>query len=310
MSSSQPLAVADGSTYSALRHNVRAALRPEVWLVVAGLLAIDLVWGTWIGFSIGGWARIVGATAILLALAVSYQHRSRMLSDMALMASLWVALSGTGAVLTYLATTCALPLQDGLLMRYDQALGFDWLDWRDKVASQPVVHLVLSCAYGSLMPQIVLSCLLLPARRMTERCADLILMVAATLMLTMMVSAFFPVLGPWATFEGGDIRYLPHVQMLRAPGPWHFDFPDMEGIVTMPSYHTVLALLFIYAYRGMGAVGWVVAGLNALMLLSIPSIGGHYLVDMIVGSMIAGLCILAFRVAPRLRRSSRLWLET
>ncbi len=306
----QPLAIAEGPARPALRHNARTLLRPEVWLVIAGLLAVDLVWGTWIGFSIGGWVRIIGAVAILLALAAAYQHRSRTLADMALMASLWIAFSAIGAVLTYLAATCALPLQDGLLMRYDQILGFDWLEWRDKVASQPGVHLILSCAYGSLMPQILLSCLLLPALRMTERCADLILMAAAALVLTMAVAALCPVLGPWAAFGGDDLRYLPHVQTLRAPGPWHFDFPDMQGIVTMPSYHTVLALLFTYAYRGMGRIGWIVAGLNALMLLSIPSIGGHYLVDMIAGGAIAVLCILAFRAAPYLRQSGRLRLET
>jgi len=304
----QPLAIADVSPSPALRHNAWTLLRPEIWLVVAGLLTVDLVWGAWIGFSIGGWARVIGAVAILLALAAAYQHRKRALADMALMASLWIAFSGTGAVLTYLATTCALPLQDGLLMHYDQVLGFNWLDWRDKVASQPGVHLILSCAYGSLMPQILLSCLLLPALRMTERCADLILMAAATLVLTMAVAALCPVLGPWAAFGGDDLRYLPHMQMLRAPGPWHFDFPDMQGIVTMPSYHTVLALLFTYAYRDMGAIGWVVAGLNALMLLSVPSIGGHYLVDMIGGGVIAVLCILAFRAAPHLRQSGRLRL--
>lgn len=302
-------AIADRPSRPALRPTIRAMLRLEVWLVVAGLLAVDLVWGAWIGFSVGGWIRGVGATAMLFALAAVYHYRDRVVADMAMMGSLWIALSCTCAVLTYLATTCALPLQDGLLTRYDRAIGFDWLDWRDKVASQPGIHLVLSYAYDSLMPQILLSCLLLPALRMTERCVDLILMAVATLMLTTVICALCPVLGPLAVFGGDDLRYLPHVDMLRAPGPWHFDLPDMLGIVTMPSYHTVLGLLFIHAYRGMGAIGWVVAGLNALMLLSIPSVGGHYLVDTIVGGAIAVSCMLAFHLAPRLRQTGHLRLS-
>ena len=71
---------------------------------------------------------------------------------------------------------------------------------------------------------------------------------------------------------------------MHAGGPWHFDLPAMEGIITdaivshsiWPSCsHTRFAVL---AWSALG-----IAGLNALMLLSMPPIGGHYLADMIVG---------------------------
>ena len=40
------------------------------------------------------------------------------------------------------------------------------------------------------------------------------------------------------------------------------------------------------------------AALNALMLLSIPSEGGHYLVDVLGGIAVGGLAILMTRVLP------------
>ena len=72
----------------------------------------------------------------------------------------------------------------------------------------------------------------------------------------------------------------------------------MQGIVTMPSYHTVMAVLFTYAFRGTGLIGYGIATLNLVMLLSIPPIGGHYLVDMLAGGALA-LGAIAVQRAPR-----------
>ena len=72
----------------------------------------------------------------------------------------------------------------------------------------------------------------------------------------------------------------------------------MQGIVTMPSYHTVMAVLLTYAFRRTGLVGYGIATLNLVMLLSIPPIGGHYLVDMLAGGALA-LGAIAVQRAPR-----------
>ena len=67
-------------------------------------------------------------------------------------------------------------------------------------------------------------------------------------------------------------------------------------------HHTTwyLAVLFTYAFRGTGLVGLGIAGLNALMLLAIPPIGGHYLTDMIVGGAIVVLFVPGTRRLPLL----------
>ena len=71
----------------------------------------------------------------------------------------------------------------------------------------------------------------------------------------------------------------------------------MEGIVTMPSYHTVMAVLLTYAFRRTGLVGYGIATLNLGMLLSIPPIGGHYLVDVLAGGALT-LGAIAVQRAP------------
>jgi hypothetical protein len=145
------------------------------------------------------------------------------------------------------------------------------------------------------MPQIVVSTLYFPARGLSERGRELLLLAILTVLPTILISAIWPVLGPFAAFGGDEATFLPHLLALRAGGPWHFNLLTMQGIIQMPSYHTVLAVLFVYAYRGSGWLGWGIAGLNGVMLLSIPPIGGHYLVDMLAGGAIALLFVLAAR---------------
>jgi membrane-associated phospholipid phosphatase len=58
-----------------------------------------------------------------------------------------------------------------------------------------------------------------------------------------------------------------------------------------------MAVLLTYGFRGTGLIGRLIAVLNALMLLSLPSIGGHYLIDMIAGAVLALVAIAAYRAA-------------
>lgn len=271
------------------------ALETVLWSIIGAIVAVDLGWSAAAGLSIGGWWRPVLAAAALLFIAWLYQHRSRILADTARMGSLWICFTAAGCVLTYLAATCARPLQDGVLAGLDRALGFDWLAWHDAVAAHRVLYAGLFLAYASLMVQTVGSVLILPALGKTGRCAELILLAALTLAPTTLISAVWPVLGPFAVFGGDNADFLPHLIGLRNPGPWHFDLVTMQGIVQMPSYHMVMAVLFTYTYRDTGLIGWAVAIINGVMLLSIPSIGGHYLVDIIVGAAITVVCIVAWR---------------
>src|SRR5262249_61537620 len=51
--------------------------------------------------------------------------------------------------------------------------------------------------------------------------------------------------------------------------------------------HAVWAVLLPRAFRGPGLMGWGIAALNLVLLLSIPPIGGHYLVDVLAGGALA-----------------------
>jgi len=76
----------------------------------------------------------------------------------------------------------------------------------------------------------------------------------------------------------------------------------MKGVIAFPSFHAVLAVLFTYAHRH-SATFAPMAALNAVMLVSIPSEGGHYLVDVFGGIAVAIVAILAVRAVPARARA-------
>jgi PAP2 superfamily len=271
---------------------------PSVWAMVCLLLAVDFVWASQVGLTIGGGEIIAGLIPALLALSAAYRRRNRRIANMAEAWALWFAFTAAFTALTYLAASCAFPLQDVMMERLDRAIGFDWSAWHDAVLDRPILSWLLLVAYASLLPQTILSIIYFPATDRPARIRELLLLAGATSAATVLISAIWPALGPFAEHGGWNVAYLRDLLALRAGGPWHFELSAMDGIVTMPSYHTVMAVLFTYAFRRTGLVGYGIATLNLVMLLSIPPIGGHYLVDMLAGVALA-LGAIAVQRAPR-----------
>ena len=80
---------------------------------------------------------------------------------------------------------------------------------------------------------------------------------------------------------------------------------EMAGIVSFPSYHTILALLLPYAARGSGRPGAVLLLWNLAMMPSIVPIGGHYLTDQLGGTALTCAVIAADRALRHVRDSRR-----
>lgn len=78
-------------------------------------------------------------------------------------------------------------------------------------------------AYGSLLPQTILSIIYFPATDGSARTRELLLLADATATATMLISAIWPTLGLVAAHGSGDVAYLRDMLALRAGGPWHFE---------------------------------------------------------------------------------------
>jgi membrane-associated phospholipid phosphatase len=74
------------------------------------------------------------------------------------------------------------------------------------------------------------------------------------------------------------------------------ELSNLDGIVTFPSFHAAAAVLLAWAASGIPFLRYPMIALNFLMLISAIPIGGHYAIDVIAGSLVAAVSIVAARV--------------
>ncbi|QOH33876.1 PAP2 superfamily protein [Burkholderia cepacia] len=79
----------------------------------------------------------------------------------------------------------------------------------------------------------------------------------------------------------------------------------VQGLVSMPSFHTMMALFFIYSVRNIRLALPAVAVLNVIMISSTITVGGHYLADVLAGIVCGVAVILAVRRGLRLQFDPR-----
>ena len=268
---------------------------PAILAIVLGTAA----WSHLLGFRLAGLTTVMAALSLLGALALLYTtvRPCAGLAEMSAYAALWVAFTASGCVLTYLCASLAAPLQDNLFHVGDRMLRFDWLAWAQLLHRHPAINFVLRLAYYSLIAQIAGSIIFFASIRAEGRNALLLGSAVLSLLLTAAVFAALPALGPAVT--GGvpwprDMRDVQDLLALRAGSERSWVLSDLQGFVCFPSYHTVMAILLTRAHWRLRAF-WPVAVLNGVMLLSVPSEGNHYLVDMLGGGIVASASLAVMR---------------
>ncbi len=210
------------------------------------------------------------------------------------------------SVLTYVACDFAasIPLQDGSLAGFDERLGFRWpeaLAWADQ---HPFLMVIGRWAYRSVPYQTPALILILSATRQTRRLQTVIYAFTIGIIICSAISAFVPALGAY-TFYGISVVNHEHIDLvsmgtsargvlaLRAGGFGVLSAGNADGIITFPSFHTVLGILFIWAFWGTRYLRWWVLALNGAMIVATPLHGSHYLSDILAGAAIAIGAILA-----------------
>jgi len=270
------------------------------WLVIATMIAVDALGLRLAGMRLvaDGVVRLLLAIVVLLVLAVIYgrlRPRER-LADLAQTGVQLLLLFAAAGVLSYALAVTALPLQDDLFARADALFGFDWLAWFRAVEATPLLRGLLHLAYITATPQLVAIAIYLALTGQPARNAELIWTLALSLLLIIPLSALLPGAGAFVRYDVvalADAPFVPEFAMLRRGALTAIDLNQLQGVITFPSFHTTLAVLYPYVVRGNRPVFVGCAFLNLIMLLSIPSEGGHYLVDVIAGALIAVVAIRA-----------------
>jgi hypothetical protein len=129
-----------------------------------------------------------------------------------------------------------------------------------------------------------------------------------TTLLTIGVSTLMPAQGVWGYLDLSPANSPAIVPVTRdLPLPVFFGLRDgtirqlvaegADGIISFPSLHAALGLLFLLALWPVRYVGGIAALLNVAMIAATPVDGSHYFCDVIAGLAIALLSWLAVQRA-------------
>jgi len=278
------------------------------WIVIAGLAAIDAAW-LWAGGigievdTLGPRLRIASpfiAGCLISAALLGYlrRHPRPLLvgADFFYSATQFLLLLPCTATLTYLVAMVNAPLADDAFLRADRLLGFDWNAYDAWIAAYPWLSMLLRGAYGSIFVQCLVVMLAGSISRAGERNGEFVWLFAVNLILCSAISAALPALG----YEGAiGPAHIEALKELRAGGWTTLNFERIDGIITFPSFHAALAVVFVYSVRRVSYALGFLAPLNVLFLLSTPRVGGHYLVDVIAG---VALAVASIGIVHRIRR--------
>lgn len=215
-----------------------------------------------------------------------------------------IAFAAVGAPLSYLAATAGFPLQDALFDSWDrQWLHLDWSSMMQFIAARPNLRLVLLLAYSSFAVQTVTTVFALGVAGQFARLTTFIVAFISTTLITIALSAALPAVGPWVFFDLHPAMadgFLPTsstswpVFLGLRDGTFHtIHGMNSEGIITFPSLHAALGILFAATLWRVRGIKWAALMLNGLMLVATPAYGSHYFVDVIAGVSIAALCWIA-----------------
>jgi len=285
-----------------LRRLLRSDFAPE-WAGVGAVTLLAAAWAMSIGFHLRvafqDGAVFLPATALILA---AHFFASRRFSLIAEYFTLILVATTALTVLSYLAMASSGPLFDRQLLAADQALGLDWLASFRWLLAHPLAYRSLQVVYGTLVYQGLYFCVLFGLMERKQDLREMFWLLVAACLLTCAGGLLFPAFGTFKTFGFTSLAaYLPDMERLRSGHDLNFELSRLTGVISFPSFHTTMALAYTYGFRRAGAIGWLVAALNLVMLFSIPFFGGHYFVDMIAGAGVMLAALGLVRLAPLLR---------
>jgi membrane-associated phospholipid phosphatase len=225
----------------------------------------------------------------LLALAFVYRRFRRTPNDVIATtieaAAAFIGFVSVSTPITYLCARTRHEMIDFPLRQFDHALGFDWDSWNQFIQSMPAANLVLDVSYKSLLPQAIIALFFLPRIGNGRRAFELIRQGTLAMAITCLLFWLFPAMG------AAKAEWTSDMELLRGSSPLGFDIRHLKGIISFPSFHAVIGVLFVYACRGTRLLLPAIV-LNALMVTSALSEGKHYLTDVVVGLFVALVSIV------------------
>ena len=234
-----------------------------------------------------------------LWLPTSGLRHAHAIADGAEYYGIFMGITLMGALSCYPVVALTHGYSDAKLQAVDDWLRFDWLAWYRAVAASPMLQRLGTIAYRSIYisPALLLGYFALTAQRAAAHRFILTFWLCA--IITLLTFSLMPAVGPFSYLWHGAIPYMPEselwqpdlIPLLRARSVHIVDLGHLRGLVSAPSFHAAAATLYIAAAWRVPRLRWPLLAVNALMLLSTPVEGTHYLADILLGMLVAGVSL-------------------
>jgi hypothetical protein len=267
-------------------------------------MAIGVTWlgamtclGYWIEGRHGGGIQLM-ALGVVLAGAVPFPLylRERGYKDHAeaLLALMWAAVLIAIVPMTVEAgARLALPLQDGLLVDVDRALGVSV----PAITAWSATHRLgwlISSAYPLLLWVLAIALVIPVAAGRVKIAREFVIGNMIVFAVGLPLFALLPAIGPWygCHFDGNPTQMAVQGDLLALRSSARYAF-RVEGLICFPSFHVIWAILAARALWAFRWLRWSSAILCALIALSTLTTGWHYFADVLAGGILAAFAVIA-----------------
>ncbi|TDR94828.1 phosphatase PAP2 family protein [Enterovirga rhinocerotis] len=290
------------------------------WLLIAVTAAVTAAWFalTDMAFAVSSAVPPLAGAAVALACGIFYRtlRPDERLSSTTVGLAQLIAFPVFGLPLSYLVASLGRPTVDPMFHAWDLALGLDWRAYLGFVNERPLLGKVLKEAYDSLLVQMIV---VMAALGLTGRAYQLQRFLVAYFLASLVTIAISGVLPAYAMFvhlgltpaDYANLRpsaaevHVPDFNALRSGAMTVISLKHAEGIITFPSLHATLGLLFMVALWSVPWLRWPGVAVNLLLIAATPIDGGHYFVDVAAGLVIGVAALGAADALAALRRTPR-----
>jgi hypothetical protein len=280
------------------------ALFTSILMFAASGLSLD--WGT----------AVVGLlqTGILLVVWLNFlfvpgRTHERFVAEVVFVTLLLVLLTNVMSPMQYGAIALGFPYVDSWLAAGDAAIGVHVPALVAWTMSHPHFSQVLTVAYFSLLPQFFFTVIVLAVLRERVRLWEfafhfhvcLIVTVAALVVWPAMCAPVFYHFDPTIDIA----RPIEQIQRLHAGTMQIVRFDELEGLVSVPSFHAAGALLTTWAFRRRRRILIPLIVLNSALIAATFMTGLHYVVDVLASVPLCAFSVVAWRLWGRSRLGAR-----
>jgi membrane-associated phospholipid phosphatase len=254
-------------------------------------------------------AAMLGFTALFLTLHLVYAVFRQDLRLSLLTGSLALLLAAAcgASLVAHVGMRLRFPLQDSALAAADRLIGIDTPSLALAFAEYPWFSELLARLYDTTVPAVFLAAIGLSLASKAPRVWELVLGYSAGLFICCVISVILPATANFVHAgltaqelaglpNGSGVFHLKAVHYFRDGNALLVEPAKFAGVVTFPSFHTMMALIVAYGCRGFGllsVLAWLWAG---LIIVSTIPIGGHYVIDLIAGAVLWIAIVLGARI--------------